>query len=75
MSFFFAAASVVSLPFNFCFDMISNSIAACVNHSSLYQLYILWGTHVIICVTFLVFIIIFRNTPSEKKSKSHGNAP
>jgi len=75
MSFFFAAASVVSLPFNFCFDMISNSIAACVNHSSLYQLYILWGTHVIICVTFLVFIIVFRNTPSEKKSKKTSAEP
>ncbi len=69
MSFFFTAASIISLPFNFCFDMISNSIAACVNHSSLYQLYILWGTHVIICVTFMVFIVIYKNIPSEKNKK------
>ncbi len=68
MGFFFAAATLVSLPFNFCFDMISNKITPCVNHSSLYQLYILWGTHVIICVIFMVFVIIF-----NRKSKDSNN--
>ncbi len=60
MSFLFTTATVVSLPFNMNFDMISNKLGACVNHSPMYQLFILWGTHVIICVTFLVFVIIFR---------------
>ena len=69
MSFFFAVGSVVALPFNANFDMISNKIAPCVNHSSLYQLFILWGTHVIISVTFVVFVIIFKNAPAQRKGK------
>ena len=60
MSFFFTVATIVSLPFNMNFDMISNKLGACVNRSPLYQLFILWGTHVIICVVFLVFVIIFK---------------
>ena len=69
MSFFFTTATIVSLPFNSNFEMISNKLAACVNHSPLYQLYILWGTHVFICVTFIVFIIIFRNINIDRSKK------
>ena len=74
MSFFFTVASLVALPFNANFDMISNKIAPCVNHSPLYQLFILWGTHVIICVTFVVFTIIYKNLPENRgrNSKTHG---
>lgn len=61
MSFLFTASTLVSLPFNYNFEMISNKIAPCVNHSSPYQLFILWGTHVIICVTFVIFVIVFRH--------------
>ena len=78
MSFLFAVGTLVSLPFNMNFDMISNKIAPCVNHSSLYQLFILWGTHVIICVTFVVFVIIYKNVPSTprkaKKAQSSDDA-
>ncbi|MBR1798149.1 MAG: hypothetical protein IJ757_09125 [Clostridiales bacterium] len=69
MSFLFTVATVVALPFNFNFEMISNKLAPCVNHSSPYQLFILWGTHVIICMTFIVFTIIFRNSVSSKGKK------
>ena len=74
MSFLFASASLIALPFNLNFDMISNKLAWCVNHSPFYQLFILWGTHVIICVTFFVFTIVVKNgsssgTASVKKSK------
>ncbi len=61
MSFLFTVSHIVALPFNLNFDMISNSIAKCVNHSSPFQLFILWGTHVVITVTFFVFTVIFKN--------------
>jgi len=72
MSLLFSSASVASLPFNMNFDMISNKIALCVNHSSPYQLFILWGTHVIICLTFLGFTIYHTKVSPVrgKKSKS-----
>lgn len=72
MSFFFTVATIVSLPFNMNFDMISNKLGACVNRSPLYQLFILWGTHVIICVVFLVFVIIFKKHIELKGKKSTG---
>lgn len=61
MSFLFALSHVVALSFNLTFDMISNTLAACQNHSSLYQLWILYGTHVFICLTFVVITIISKN--------------
>ena len=61
MGFIFTVAHAVALPFNLNFDMISNSVARCVNHSAPFQLFILWGTHIVITVTFLVFVIVFKN--------------
>ena len=61
MSFMFTLGHIVSLPFNLNFDMISNSLGKCVNHSPLYQLFILWGTHLIICITFLVVTVLTQN--------------
>ena len=68
MSFMFTVAHIVALPFNATFDMISNKIAPCVNHSPIYQLYILYGTHVIITVTFLVFTIVYNNYGKMNKN-------
>lgn len=71
MSGFFAVSSWVALPFNLNFDMMSNSLALTVNHSPIYQLFILWGTHVIITVTFLVFIITHKkHTKATTKSRT-----
>lgn len=61
MSFLFAVSHIVALSFNLTFDMISNTLAACQNHSSLYQLWILYGTHVFICLAFVVVTIIGKN--------------
>ncbi|MCQ2515569.1 MAG: DUF2298 domain-containing protein [Saccharofermentans sp.] len=71
MSAFFAIASWIALPFNLNFDMMSNSLALSVNHSSIYQLYILWGTHVIINVAFLLFVITHKNTGLEANTSKH----
>lgn len=73
MAFLFSGANIVAIPFNFNFDMISNSIAAVKNRSSLFQLFILWGTHVFICILFIVFTVIYKNVGkvySGKKKKS-----
>ena len=61
MSILFTVAHVVALPFNLNFDMISNSLGRVKNTSDPYQLYILWGTHVFICVVFFVATIITKN--------------
>ena len=61
MSFVFTFASFTALTFNTNFDMISNSLGAVKNRSSLYQLFILWGTHVIISVFFLIVVFSRKN--------------
>lgn len=61
MSFVFVLAHIVALPFNANFDMISNSLGKVQYRSSLFQLWILWGTHVFIALTFIVFTIIYKN--------------
>ena len=68
MSIVFTAATLTALPFNLHFDMISNSIARCVNHSSLFQLFILWGVHVLVAVVFIVVTVIGKNTVYASKS-------
>ena len=61
MSFVFTGACLTALTFNLNFDMISNSLGLCKNHSSLYQLFILWGTHVIISVFFMIVVFATKN--------------
>ena len=71
MSFMFTAAHLVALPFNLKFDMISNSLGKVLNTSDPYQLFILWGTHVIICVVFFVWVLVTKNyrfTGAAKKT-------
>lgn len=71
MSFMFTAAHLVALPFNLKFDMISNTLGKVKNTSDPYQLFILWGTHVIICVVFFVWVLVTKNyhfTGTTKKS-------
>ena len=61
MSFLFTAGHLVALPFNLKFDMISNSLGRVKNTSHPYQLFILWGTHVIICLFFFIWTIVNKN--------------
>ena len=78
MSFLFTFATLTALSFNLNFDMISNSLGNVKNHSPLYQLYILYGTHVIICVVFLIIVFATKNymlVSSAKARKMSGNAP
>ena len=69
MSFMFASANLVALPFNMNFDMISNKLGKVTHTSSLYQLWILWGTHVTIAVIFIVYTIVFKNYDISSGSK------
>ena len=74
MSFVFTASNITALPFNSAFDMISNSVARTIDHTSFFQLWILWGTHVTICVTFFVMVMIFKNykkASAPKKGKKN----
>ncbi len=61
MSFMFTIAHVAALPFNLKFDMISNSLSRVINNSTVYQLFILWGTHVIIGVVFFIWVLVTKN--------------
>ena len=76
MSFLFVVSHIASAPFNLNFDMISNSLGKVKNRSSLFQLAILWGTHLIVCLTFMVITIITKNRKkgtSDKKAKKGKN--
>ncbi|MBQ6304737.1 MAG: hypothetical protein IJK83_12075 [Clostridiales bacterium] len=77
MSFIFTLATLVSLPFNINFDMISNSLGKVRDHSAPFQLFVLYGTHVIICLVFVVVTIVFKNyryvSPSKAGRKTKGN--
>ena len=78
MSFLFTFATLTALSFNLNFDMISNSLGKVQNRSPLYQLFILYGTHVIICVTFLVIVFATKNfmyVSSTKAKKLNGATP
>ena len=76
MSFLFTVATLTALPFNINFDMISNSLGAVKNRSSLFQLFILYGTHVIISVFFMVVVFATKNygyvslTKAKNRSKT-----
>ncbi|SCW31444.1 Chlor_Arch_YYY domain-containing protein [Ruminococcaceae bacterium YRB3002] len=61
MSFMFTVAFITALPFNAGFDMISNSLGKVTHSSSLYQLIILWGLHVLIALLFILFTVLYKN--------------
>ncbi len=58
MSFLFTSASLCSLTFNSKFDMIANSLAKSVDHTSFYQFVMVWGVHLIFAVTLLILTIV-----------------
>ena len=70
MSFLFTVATLTALPFNINFDMISNTLGKVKNHSSLYQLFILYGTHVIISVFFVAVVALTKNYRYTSQTKS-----
>ena len=76
MSFLFSFATLTALPFNLNFDMISNSLGKVKDRSPFYQLFILYGTHVIITVTFVIIVFAMKNYKyvSNTKAKKSGNS-
>lgn len=70
MSFMFTLGHIVALPFNLKFDMISNALSRVVNNSTPYQLFILWGTHVIICLVFFVWVLVTKNYKLSDQKKN-----
>lgn len=79
MSVLFTLAHLTALPFNLNFDMISNSLGRVKNTSDPYQLYILWGTHVLIGLVFVIVIAATKNyrlaAPHTKKGTSSKIVP
>ena len=67
MNILFVISNIIAIPFNMNFDMISNKIAPVKNRTSLFQFMILWGTHLLICLVFIVFTIICKNYVSTRK--------
>jgi len=65
---------IISLPFRLNFKSISSSIAFCDTHTSLWQLFVLWGLPTTCIITFLVILIrerkeMLKYSVTEKKSK------
>jgi YYY domain-containing protein len=69
MSFLFTSASLLSLPFQSQFEMISNAIGQVKTRTSLYQFIILWSVHILLAVSLIVLTIFSRPPKSEKKEK------
>jgi len=65
ISLLFFISHLITLPFNLNFEPISKSLALSINHTPLFQLLIMWGTHVFIGTLFLIYII--RRRTVEKK--------
>lgn len=57
ISLLFLLSHFLILPFNWNFEPISKSIALVVDHTPIFQLTILWGTHILVCLLFLIYVI------------------
>lgn len=79
MSFLFTSASLCSLTFNSKFDMIANSLAKSVDHTSFYQFVMVWGVHLIFAAALLVLTIISalkaKGTPRAASGKEGAGVP
>ncbi len=60
----FFLSHLLILPFNLNFEPISKSIALALNHTPLFQLFILWSAHLAIGLLFVIYLI--RRRFSEK---------
>ena len=74
MSFLFVVAHIVAIPFNMNFDMISNAIGRVKNNSSLFQILILWFAHLVVCITFIVITIVFKNNKTGSAGRKQKKA-
>ena len=63
---------VISLPFRLNFESISSSIAFCDRHTSLWQLFVLWGLPAAAVISFLVILIRDHSAgkPAGKQKKN-----
>jgi len=57
ISLLFFLSHLVTLPFNANFEPMAKSLALSINHTPLFQLLIMWGTHLFVGTLFIVFII------------------
>jgi YYY domain-containing protein len=57
LSLLFLISHAVTLPFNANFEPMAKSLSLCLTHTPLFQLLILWGTHLFIGLLFMIYII------------------
>lgn len=57
LSLLFFLSHLVTLPFNANFDPMAKSMALCLNHTPVFQLLVLWGTHLFTGALFVVYIL------------------
>ncbi len=57
ISLLFFISHLVTLPFNLNFQPMAKSLALSLNHTPVFQLAIMWGTHLLIGFLFIIFII------------------
>jgi YYY domain-containing protein len=72
MSMLFSLSTISALTFQSNFDMIANSLAVAPHHTSIYQFFILWCTHILFALVIIVITIctIFNKgtEPNDKES-------
>jgi YYY domain-containing protein len=69
MSFLLSAASLISLPFQYHFEMISNAIGLVDIRTAPYQFFILWFVHVLFAVILIILVICDGSPMVPKKIK------
>lgn len=78
MNFMFSVSTIIAVPFNLNFDMISNKLAKTQDHTSLFQFLIVWGVHLLITIGFIIYTIVTKNyilTNNGKKKRVITNEP
>lgn len=57
ISILFFISHLLTLPFNLNFQPMSKSLSLTLNHTPVFQFLILWGTHIVIGLLFLIYCI------------------
>lgn len=57
ISLLFFISHLVTLPFNLNFEPMAKSLALSLNHTPLFQLLVMWGTHIFIGMLLVIYII------------------
>ncbi len=78
ISLLFFLSNLLILPFNLNFDPMAKSVALSLDHTPLFQMIMLWGTHVLTGLIFVIYLIRRRSedrNSTDNPSSSSAQGP